>query len=374
MRPKLTRYLLEKGYATEEQCTEALQRQVVFGGKIGTNLLELFHVTEDQLLEALSDTHRIPMADPKRLDKIDPKLIKSFPEELARKHEMIPFEESQSRIHVAVTDPADMEGIDRISYRTGKVVVPSITTELKMGFLLEKFYGIQRDRRFISVPEEESRLREEWIKKKQRKLTEQGRAGEIELGPTTETTLAVADEAPLLIDPVADATPPLDLTSFDGASRSLSEANDRDDIAGTLLAFAGFHLERLILFTIKGKTVHGWKGGGMWKNPQLIDRIRFSLPDPNIIRDVAYRRETHRGPLDDIMIHRKLIQVLGAPFPREIVAFPLAIRDKVFCVLYGDNAISNDPIAPTEPVRRMAVKAALSFEILILKAKIAFCA
>ncbi len=374
MRPKLTRYIIEKGYATEEQCTEALQRQVVFGGKFGTNLLELFHLTEDQLLEALSHSHRIAVADPKRLDKIDSKLIELFPESLAVKHRMIPFEESQGRVHVAVIEPGDMEGIDQISFRTGKVAVPFITTELKMGFLLEKYYGIQRDRRFISIPEEESRLREEWIRKKQHKRAQQGRIDEIEFEQTGETVLALVDEAPLPPDPVVDATLPLDLTSFEGASRGLSEADDRNDIAGILMAFAGFHFERSILFTIKGETVHGWKGGGMWKNPHIIEKIRFSLPDPSIIRDVAYRKDVYRGALQDVLIHRRLIKVLGAPFPREVVAFPLAIRDKVFCVLYGDNAISNDPIAPTEPLRRMAVKAALSFEILILKAKIAFCA
>jgi hypothetical protein len=374
MRPKLTRYLIEKGHATEEQCTEALQRQVVFGGKIGTNLLELFHITEDQLLEALSHTHRIPVADSKRLEQIDRSLIESFPEELARTHEMIPFEESQSRIHVAVTDAGNMDGLDALSFRAGKVAVPFITTELKMGFLLEKYYGVKRDRRFISVPEEERRLREERIKEQQKKMAEKTREVEAASEQTPETSVAVAEPPTSPPDAVTDATPPLDLTSFDGTSLSLAQAENRDDIAGTLLAFAGFQLERTILFTIKGKTVHGWRGSGMWKNPDVIKKIRFSLPDPSLIRDVAYRKEAYRGPLDDIVVHRQLIQVLGAPFPKEVVAFPLAIRNKVFCVLYGDNAVSNDPIAASEPLRRIALKAALSFEILILKAKIAFCA
>ena len=52
IRPRLTQHLLEKGYVTEDQCNEALERQVVFGGKLGTNLLELFYINEDDLVEA----------------------------------------------------------------------------------------------------------------------------------------------------------------------------------------------------------------------------------------------------------------------------------------------------------------------------------
>ncbi len=372
MAVKLTRYLIEKGYATEEQCTEALQRQVVFGGKIGTNLLELFHITEDQLLEALSQTHRTPLADPDKLDKIDPSLIDSFPEELARRCSMIPFEASQNRLHVAVTDPSNMAALDEVSFHTSKVAVPFVTTELKMGFLLEKYYGVQRQRRFISVPEEERRLREERIRQQQKQRAEEARASEAESDRMKETSVAVAEPPSPTTDPAIDETPTLDLTSFDGASQSLARAENRDDIAGALQAFAGAQLERILLFTIKGNTVHGWRASGMWKNASIIEKVRFSLSDPSIIRDVAYKKEAYRGPLEDLVINRKMIQVLGAPFPKEVVVFPLAIRNKVFCVLYGDNAISNDAIAPSEPLRRMALKAALAFEILILRAKIAF--
>jgi len=86
MRPKITQYLIDKGYATDDQCSEALQRQVVFGGRIGTNLLELFYITEDQLLEALSHCLHIPIADPEKLQEIAPSLIEQIPEDLARKY------------------------------------------------------------------------------------------------------------------------------------------------------------------------------------------------------------------------------------------------------------------------------------------------
>jgi len=138
MRPKLTQYLIDKGYATEDQCSEALQRQVVFGGRIGTNLQELYFISEEQLLDALSHCLHISIADPEKLQKIDPTIIELIPEDLARKYKVTPFEFSKGRIHLSMMDPTNMEALDEISFITGKVILPFVTTELKMSFLLEK--------------------------------------------------------------------------------------------------------------------------------------------------------------------------------------------------------------------------------------------
>lgn len=372
MRPKLTQYLIDKGYVNEEQCSEALQRQVIFGGRVGTNLLELFYINEDQLLEALSQTLNLSVADPDKLQEIDPSVIQLIPEDLAQKYKVIPFESPKGRIHLAMIDPTNMEAIDEISFITGKVIKPFITTEMKMGFLLQKNYSIRRERRFISVPEEERKRRMEWEEKKKKAEALKNAA---ETPAPGETSVSSPDSQPSPTETSrseAAPAPAIDLTTFDGASQNLSLAQNRDEIASTLLTFANFRLERAILFIVKGDQVQAWKIGGVWKTPEHADKVRFPLGDPTLIQDLVNSRQTYKGPLLKIETHKKIIGTLGAPYPKEVVAFPLAIRKKVFSVLYGDNAISNDPFPDIQEIQKIALKAALSFEVLILKAKILF--
>ncbi len=376
MRPKLTQYLLDKGYVNEEQCSEALQRQVIFGGKIGTNLMELYYISEEQLLEALGQTCHIPTADPEKLKNIDPDIIRQIPEDLAQKYKVVPFEYDKGRIHLAMLNPTDMEAIDEISFITGKVIKPFVTTEMKMGFLLEKNYKIQRERRFISIPEEEMKRRQEWEEKKKR---EQEQTAAEQQAPIQESPAPVSsDPAPARVSPppeteeVVETQPALDLTNFDGASQGLAGAGNREEIANTLLTFANFLLERVVLFIIKGEEIQAWKTGGVWKSPDMIDKIRFPSKEMSLFRDVSESNKPYKGSLLEIDIHKKIIETLGAPFPKEVITFPLAIRKKVFCLLYGDNAISNDPFRDLQEIQKITLKSALSFEILILKAKILF--
>ncbi|MEK6776866.1 MAG: hypothetical protein AABY87_08310 [bacterium] len=377
MRPRLTQYLIDKGYVTEAHCSEALQRQVIFGGRIGTNLLELFYVTEEHLLEGLSRTFHVPLAEPVKLREIDPAIIQEIPEDLARKYRVCPFESSKGRIYLAMIDPANMEGINEISFISGKIIKPFVTTESKMSFLLEKYYRIHRERRFVSIPEEEKKRRNEWEEKK-KKLQEERAAAQtadkIKAAPAPGKATAAAEVRPQEPVPVPAPRPEpaIDLTTFDGASLGLAQARNREDIANTLLTFANARLERVILFIIKGDQVHAWKAEGKWETPEDLDKIRFPVKDPSVVSTVSESNLPYKGPLIEIPCHKNIFESLGNPYPKEAAAFPMGIRKRVFSVLYGDNAVSGAAFGDHQDLKKIVLKAALSFEILILKAKILF--
>jgi hypothetical protein len=371
-RIKLGQFLIREGYITDEQCSEALQRQVVFGGKLGSNLLELFYIDEETLLKGLSYTCHAPAAEPEKLDEIPQEVIDAFPTDLAQKHKVIPFEISGSRIHLAMTNPNDMGAIDEIGFITGKVIKPFIATEMKVGLLLEKHYGVRRDRRFVSVPEEEMKRRKEWEEKK-KKLQDAKKAEEAPLESSPrETSSADTAVQPTRAEPEIPVVPPPDPTTFDGASQSLARAENREEIAAVLQAFATYRLERIVLFIIKGDEILPWKLGGVWKHPERMGDIRFSLQEPSLIHDTVDSGRPYKGPLLEIKTHKMMIESLGGPFPSEVVAYPLSIRKRCFSVLYGDNAISSDSFRDLTLLHKITLKAALAFEVLILKAKILF--
>jgi len=383
MRPKLTQYLIDKGYVSGEQCSEALQRQVIFGGRIGTNLLELFYITEEQLLEALSHTLHVSIADPVKLREIDPAVIQEIPEDLARKYRVCPFESPKGRIHLAMMDPTNMEAVNEISFITGKVIKPFVTTESKMSFLLEKNYRIRREMRFISIPEEEKKRRKEWEEKKKiqeeraaQQMTEKAKAPlPAPSAPPVSIEARPPEPVPAPVPMPAGAPEPepaIDLTTFEGASLNLAQAKNREDIADTLAEYANARLERVILFIIKGDQVQAWKAVGLWETPEDLEKICFPIKDPSVVSTVFESNQPYKGPLIEIPPHIKIIETLGSPYPEEAAAFPMAIRKRVFSVLYGDNAVHGAPFSDLQDLKKIVLKAALSFEILILKAKILF--
>src|SRR3972149_8886435 len=61
--PILGRVLRDRGMITERQLEEGIQHQVVYGGRLGTSLLQLGFITEERLMEALARANGVPAAD-----------------------------------------------------------------------------------------------------------------------------------------------------------------------------------------------------------------------------------------------------------------------------------------------------------------------
>jgi len=69
---KIGEIIVEKGFCSEEDIQRALSVQEKYGSKIGTILINMGTITEDQLLDALSDQFSIPfLKDPGELSFVD---------------------------------------------------------------------------------------------------------------------------------------------------------------------------------------------------------------------------------------------------------------------------------------------------------------
>ncbi|MEO7730494.1 MAG: hypothetical protein ABIY55_05940, partial [Kofleriaceae bacterium] len=60
--PRLGELLVAAGLLTVEQVEQAVRAQVMWGGRLGTNLVELGYIDLDKLATALSRQHGIPAA------------------------------------------------------------------------------------------------------------------------------------------------------------------------------------------------------------------------------------------------------------------------------------------------------------------------
>lgn len=148
---KFGQYLLRNQVVSQEQLNEALQCQVIFGGRLGTNLVELGYMTLDDLARLLSRRSGYPAASPEELEELPREVLSSLPKPTIEKFKIIPIRTEAKTLHLAVCDPTDVKTMDEIQFATGMRIKPYLLPELRMFYLLEKHYGLKRDIRYIRL-------------------------------------------------------------------------------------------------------------------------------------------------------------------------------------------------------------------------------
>src|SRR5690606_21162381 len=126
--------------------------QLQFEGRLGTNLIELGMITEDQLSEALGQQHGVPWASAEDLQHVSADVVRRLPKRAARMYRAIPisWDTNQARtVKVAMTDPGNLRASDELAMLIGARVQPVAAAELRIAALLEEHYGIARPQRFF---------------------------------------------------------------------------------------------------------------------------------------------------------------------------------------------------------------------------------
>ena len=134
--------LVSVGKITQEQLTEVLKEQKIFGKKIGELLVEKGYVTELDIIQVLEFQHGIPHID---LDKhyIDPDIPNLINENMARRNVLIPINREGNNLTVAMADPLNLFAIDDIKIATGLEVKPVISTQDNIINAIDQYYGKQ---------------------------------------------------------------------------------------------------------------------------------------------------------------------------------------------------------------------------------------
>ena len=151
MSERLGEMLLHVGTLTEEQLEQVLSAQSVYGGKIGTNLVEMGLLSEDDLARLLNEKLGVPCVEASSLANVPASLIAILPLEMAQRFQALPVALDGKRLTLAMTDPGNFVAIDEIGFFTGLVIVPRVCSELRFTMALERYYGIKRVLNFIPV-------------------------------------------------------------------------------------------------------------------------------------------------------------------------------------------------------------------------------
>lgn len=132
--------LIEAGIITEEQLNEAIEQQKVCNKKLGEVLKEKGYISQQDIIQILESQLGIPRIDLEKLD-LSQDIVKMIPENLAKRHQVVPVEVVGNKIIVAMSDPLNMFAIDDIKIYTGLDVVPNIASPQDIKKTIDKFYS-----------------------------------------------------------------------------------------------------------------------------------------------------------------------------------------------------------------------------------------
>lgn len=138
--PRLGELLVARGDCAPARVQEALGRQVVRAGRLGTNLLEVGAVTEEQLARALSVQHGLP-ATWGELD-LDEATLDALSAEGVRRWQAVPLQLARRRLEVLVSDARDPTRLDDLAFATGRDVRPVLVAEWRLWKLMQRYYGV----------------------------------------------------------------------------------------------------------------------------------------------------------------------------------------------------------------------------------------
>lgn len=150
---RLGELLISARLIEPEKVEQALRAQVVWGGRLGTNLIELGCIDLDGLSRALGRRHGLPAALARHFDKADIALQRELSPDIARMYSVVPLLRiGGSRVAVVALDPLPEDAIAALAdiyFCRPTDIVVSVAAEMRVRYHLERVYGIQRHTRFL---------------------------------------------------------------------------------------------------------------------------------------------------------------------------------------------------------------------------------
>ena len=282
--PILGRVLRDRGIITERQLEEAIQHQVLYGGRLGTSLLELGFITEERLMEALARANGVPAAD---LKGIQPEAVAAVPKKLATRFKVFPCRVKGKTLFLGMVDPTDHAAVAQIGFTLGYIIRPLIVPEFRMVQLLRDHYGVDDRWRFTDT---------------RRPLT----------------------------PPPAE---PLDPTA---AAARIDAAATRDEVVAGALHLCRCFFRRVVVFIVREPWVLGWDGAGDGVDRARIAALRIPLDVPSVFQGVTRARTVFVGRPGPEEPTRRFLEVLGRKPVGTAALFPLAVKGRVVNLIWGD--------------------------------------
>jgi hypothetical protein len=317
--------LVEAGRVGADELAQALRAQRVSGGTLGTHLVRLGHLSEEELGEALSQLYGVPRASRADLLGAPESLIETLSPEFARRHAAVPFRDDGAALHVAFGDPSDLLALQEAAFLAGRRIVPHTAPEFLLHEALGQLLG-QDD-----------------------PLLHQRPGDEPPPSPEPESASAVVEPTPLA-----------------RLGSRLASAATRDEVLDAALEKLSSHVARGALFALRGDRAVLWRSCGFAEPPAGTPTV--ALSSSGVLAGLREGESATTGPFRASEEDAPLLELFPDASLGRMLVLPVYLKQHPVAVFLGDlTGISSPDLSELSLIASLT---ATALEVVILRQKI----
>ena len=422
----LSSFLVERKLASPADMTEALARQAMSGGDLGTCLLELRAVREDALTSALAAVWGMEPAPWGELPMADAAVLRLVPGEMAHRFGFYPMTETlEGELLVAVSEPLQPALEEELSFALGVRFRQYAAALLRVRQAIARDYGIPMDKPLLSLleqieaspsaapgrprsgplrlprysptpvpgtptpissapapaddvsaertlstmPPEEFLVEAGAVTAAQLERKRRRRAEMLSSRPLVGWALRAArDTAGSEEKPVERMRGPITAAAAEAA---LYQVQAADAVLTLFFDFAKQYFEYAALFVVRGDLAEGRDAWGPGANKDKVLTIGVALDLPSSLATASQRKTPVLAPLGREGLDAVLAEDLGRLGMPGVLVLPIVVRERTVALLYGDHGSEPVEYGSVGDVVALAPLVASAFERILLRKKLA---
>jgi type IV pilus assembly protein PilB len=159
MSQRLGDLLVKEKIITPEQLEQATKAQKEQNTRLGSALVKLGFLTDEDVTNFLSRQYGVPAINLSYFE-IDPAVVKLIPFETAKRYQILPLSRVGASLTIAMVDPTNVFAMDDIKFMTGFNIEPVVASESSILAGIDKSYGGKQEEDLETVMQSMSELNE----------------------------------------------------------------------------------------------------------------------------------------------------------------------------------------------------------------------
>src|SRR6201981_1375750 len=144
MSQRLGDLLVKEKIITPEQLQQASKVQRETSCRLGSALVKLNFLTDEDVTNFLSRQYGVPAINLSYFE-IDPSVVKLIPYETAKRYQILPLSRVGASLTIAMVDPTNVFAMDDIKFMTGFNIEPVVAAESSILDGIEKAYNTSKE-------------------------------------------------------------------------------------------------------------------------------------------------------------------------------------------------------------------------------------
>lgn len=328
---RLGAILLRRGLIQREQLDQALGLQIIYGGRIGTILVEQHALNMDDLGNCLGFQLNVPVAQYVDFASATPQTLSLVSRDLCAACQVFPLRYEEGTLHVAMLEPTNLRTVDELSTRLEMMIKPYVVPELRLIRFLERRYGIRRDIRFTELNGSGSSDSDTAAHFPMEPEESASELGLVYLDDVTGAPPKRPRHDTLEIE--FDVQEPQSILSVGSLAASLEDARDRDAIIDLLVAPFDAQISISVLFMVRNDMALGLVAGGTSASPDEVRGLVLPLGTPSLLSRALKSRQVVGGDAREDHTQQVISRYLGAAEPGEACVGPILLGTRVVNLL-----------------------------------------